>query len=372
MKKVIFPGIALIAVCYAFGRFSYGLFMPEISEALQLDDAQSGAINSATYIAYCLSLLSAPLLINRMGHYHVIQIAGVSAVLGLLGIALSPNAFVLTIGVFLAGLSTGMASPALGNTVYAELAPEQQARGNSWINTGTSFGIIVSGPIYWLFTEYWRLTYIFFAVLGVVVVVWNRRVLSTRKTEPCTQSLWACMKPTKPGMALLMASLLTGISSAIYWTFARNFLTDEKGASDSEAVLFWIVMGIMGILGGCAGRIIERIGIGWSYRIGLLLLSVSLGIILLPSMAASLVSAVMFGSTYIFLTSVFIVWATRLFHPNTSIGISLAFLALGAGQFLGSSMAGYTIEMFSNTTAFLAFAVLGLFGLLIRVKHPVS
>jgi predicted MFS family arabinose efflux permease len=368
LKRIIFPGIALISVCYAFGRFSYGLFMPEISESLQLNDTQSGAINSATYIAYCLSLIIAPLIINRIGHYPVIQMAGISAILGLLGIALSPNALVLTIAVFLAGLSTGLASPALGNTVYAELQPEQQARGNSWINTGTSFGIIVSGPIYLLFSEYWRWSYIFFAVLGVLVLLWNRRVLSPRKTEPCTKSLWACMKPTRPGMALLMASLLTGFSSAIYWTFARSFLTDEKGASDSEAVLFWIVMGILGILGGCAGRIIERIGIGRSYHVGILLLAISLGVIILPSMTASLTSAVMFGSTYIFLTSVFIVWATRLFRPNTSIGISLAFLALGAGQFFGSSIAGYTIDAFSNTTAFIAFAVLGLFGLLIRVK----
>ena len=126
--------------------------------------------------------------------------------------------------------------------------------------------------------------------------------------------------------------------------------------------------GVLGILGGCAGRIIERIGIGRSYHVGILLLAISLGIIILPSMTASLTSAVLFGSTYIFLTSVFIVWATRLFRPNTSIGISLAFLALGAGQFFGSSIAGYTIDAFSNTTAFIAFAILGLFGLLIRVK----
>ncbi|MGG4399071.1 MFS transporter [Paenibacillus amylolyticus] len=368
MKKIIFPGIALIAVCYAFGRFSYGLFMPEISEALQLNDAASGAINSGTYIAYCLSLLTAPLLINRKGHHYVIQLAGISAVLGLTGIALAQNAWVLTFSIFLAGLSTGWASPALGNTVNAELAPELQARGNSWINTGTSFGIVISGPLYWLFTDYWRLTYILFAVIGVVVLLWNRRVIPATKTLPCTKSLWTCMKPTRPGSALLMACLLTGFSSAIYWTFARNFLTDEKGASDSEAVLFWIVMGVMGILGGCAGRIIEQFEIGWSYRIGILLLAISLGVILLPSMTASLISAIIFGSTYIFLTSVFIVWATRLFSPNVSIGISLAFLALGVGQFLGSSMAGYTIEVFSNTTAFLAFAILGLFGMLIRVK----
>ncbi|MCK6074556.1 MFS transporter [Paenibacillus silvae] len=368
MKKIVLPGVALIAVCYAFGRFSYGLFMPEISEALRLSESASGAINSATYIAYCLALLTAPLIINHKGHHYVIQLAGISATLGLIGIGLAHDTWLLAVGVFLAGLSTGWASPALGNAVSAELSPNLHARGNSWINTGTSFGIIVSGPLYLLCTDYWRLSYILFALIGITVLLWNRHAIPATKTLPCTKSIWSCMRPTRPGSALLMACLLTGASSAIYWTFARNFLTDEKGASDSEAVLFWIVMGITGILGGCAGRIIERIELGWSYRIGILLLSISLGVILLPSMTASLVSAILFGSTYIFLSSIFIVWATRLFQPNVSIGISLAFLALGVGQFLGSFMAGYTIEVFSSTTAFMAFAFLGLLGLFLRVN----
>jgi predicted MFS family arabinose efflux permease len=100
------------------------------------------------------------------------------------------------------------------------------------------------------------------------VLLWNRHAIPATKTLPCTKSIWSCMRPTRPGSALLMACLLTGASSAIYWTFARNFLTDDKGASDSEAVLFWIVMGVTGILGGCAGRIIERIELSWSYRMG--------------------------------------------------------------------------------------------------------
>ncbi|MBR2566499.1 MAG: MFS transporter [Paenibacillus sp.] len=368
MKKIVLPGVALIAVCYAFGRFSYGLFMPEISEALQLSESASGAINSATYIAYCLALLTAPLIINFKGHHYVIQLAGISAIVGLIGIAFSHDAWLLAVGVFLAGLSTGWASPALGNAISAELPPDLHAKGNSWINTGTGFGIIVSGPLYLLFTDYWRISYILFAVIGVIVLVWNRQAIPATHTIPCTKSIWSCMKPTRPGSALLMACLLTGASSAIYWTFARNFLMDDKGASDSEAVLFWIVMGVTGILGGSAGLIIERIKLGWSYRLGILLLSISLGVIVLPSMTASLISAVLFGSTYIFLTSIFIVWATRLFEPNVSIGISLAFLALGVGQFLGSFMAGYTIEVFSSRTAFMAFAALGLLGLFLRVK----
>lgn len=56
----------------------------------------------------------------------------------------------------------------------------------------------------------------------------------------------------------------------------------------------------------------------------------------------------------------------KLSLPNVSISINLAFLALGVGQFLGTFMAGYTIELFSSTADFTAFAILGLLGLFLR------
>ena len=36
LKKIVVPGIALIAVCYAFARYSFGLFLPTIGKSLGL------------------------------------------------------------------------------------------------------------------------------------------------------------------------------------------------------------------------------------------------------------------------------------------------------------------------------------------------
>lgn len=369
MKQIVFPGIAMIGVSYAFARFSFGLFLPEISETLGFSETSSGFIGSLGYVAYCVALITASLLIQKIGQHVTVRIAGLSAVLGMAGIAVSPNAYVLAVSVFLAGLSTGWASPAFGAIVTNEMNRQAKDRGNTWINSGTSFGIILSGPIALLFTEYWRLSYGLFAILGLVVLYWNIKAIPTRKQHTPPLSLSMSVKLWNKSSRLIIASMLVGISSSIYWTFSRSLLALVHEVSYSTAVLFWIVMGASGIAGGLAGGIIERFGIQWTYRIGVFLMAASIALLTLPNLFLGFLSGVLFGVTYIFLTGLFIVWATELFPENPSIGVSLSFLLLGIGQFFGSLIAGGVIEVFSYSAAFLTFSFFGLIGCFIQVVN---
>jgi sugar phosphate permease len=52
-SKLVFPGIAMIATTYGLGRFSFGLFLPEVTNDLHLTASQSGVISSLFYLAYC-------------------------------------------------------------------------------------------------------------------------------------------------------------------------------------------------------------------------------------------------------------------------------------------------------------------------------
>ena len=43
-SKIVLPGIAMITTTYGLGRFSFGLFLPNISNDLQLSASQAGII----------------------------------------------------------------------------------------------------------------------------------------------------------------------------------------------------------------------------------------------------------------------------------------------------------------------------------------
>lgn len=163
---------------------------------------------------------------------------------------------------------------------------------------------------------------------------------------------------------LLLASLISGISSSIYWTFSRSYITVEYNMTTNESVVFWIIMGVAGIVGGAAGGFIQKLGLAWSYRLLLFLLFISIVLLTAPLNWTHYFSAALFGSSYIFLTGLFIVWATRIFSVLPALGVSLSFLALGIGQALGSFFAGRLIEMTSYPFSFILFAGIGLIGLL--------
>jgi predicted MFS family arabinose efflux permease len=372
MRKIIFPGIAMIGVTYALARYSYGLLLPYISHSLSFSEAYAGVPGFFAYAAYCISLALAPFIIQRTGTYNTIQLAGLSAVFGMLGIAFSRGIITISICTFIAGFASGLSSPAYGQAVTENLPKEKRDRGNTWINTGTSFGLILSGPIALLFTEQWRVTYLFFAIIGIVVLFWNHRNIpkSRRQVDVVCFRKKIGAVSWKKVMMLSLATLITGICASIYWVFSRSFLTAVYDISEIKSSLFWLIMGISGIVGGIAGSIIEKFGLTSSYRGSLLVMITSLCLITIPSSMSIYGSAFLFGVTFIFLTGLFIVWGINLFEQAPSFGVSLAFLLLGIGQSVGSLFAGIIIEKTSYPFAFLLYAAIGLCGLFLKAHIP--
>lgn len=372
MRKIVFPGIAMIGVAYALARYSYGLLLPYISHTLAFSEAYAGVPGFFAYAAYCLSLILAPFIIQRTGAYNTIQLTGISAIAGMFGIAFSKGIFTLSICTFIAGFASGLSSPAYGQVVTDNLPKEKQDRGNTWINTGTSFGLILSGPIALLFTKQWRFTYLFFAIIGIIVLFWNRRNIP--RLQQLNETVFRRKKVGavlwRQAIMIFLATILTGTCASIYWMFSRSFLTAVHGMNEMGSSFFWLLMGISGIVGGIAGRTIEKFGLTASYRGSLLAMITSICLITIPSSISIYGSAFLFGVTFIFLTGLFIVWGINLFPQAPSFGVSLAFLLLGIGQSVGSLFAGIIIEKTSYTFAFLLYAGLGFCGLSLRAHVP--
>ena len=86
--------------------------------------------------------------------------AGAAAVVGMAAVAGAPTAWVLALGVLVAGSSSGLASPPMGEAVAAAIAEESQDRANALINSGTSIGVALSGPAALLLTDQWRIAWV--------------------------------------------------------------------------------------------------------------------------------------------------------------------------------------------------------------------
>ena len=55
-------GFGLIALCYGFARFAFGLFLPQIDAELHLGPSLSGVISGGSFAGYCLAIIAAAAL----------------------------------------------------------------------------------------------------------------------------------------------------------------------------------------------------------------------------------------------------------------------------------------------------------------------
>lgn len=143
--KIILPGIAMIAVVYAFARFSFGLFLPNITSSIRITESQAGIASSAAYVSYTLALLFSSFSLKKFGQLRVIQLAGLSAVIGLVGIAFSYNFYVLLMSTFIAGIGSGLASPAFSQVATTRLQDQSRIvriRGLIAVQVSDSFCLV--------------------------------------------------------------------------------------------------------------------------------------------------------------------------------------------------------------------------------------
>lgn len=164
-------GFALIAVCYGFARFAFGLFLPRINADLSLSSTLGGLIAGGAFLAYCVAIVLAAHLTERLGPRRVAVAAALVAGAGMTGIALAPSGLWLAPAVMLAGSSTGLSSPPLAAAVSRVVAPARQAVTNTVINAGTSAGVILSGPAALLAGADWRLAFGLFAATALVLAL---------------------------------------------------------------------------------------------------------------------------------------------------------------------------------------------------------
>ncbi|CAA9431056.1 hypothetical protein AVDCRST_MAG82-2110 [uncultured Rubrobacteraceae bacterium] len=390
---MVAPGLALIAVTYGLARFAYGLFLPEMRGAFDLSPSLLGAIGAGSYLAYSAAIIIALVYTSRTGPRRMAVAAGAAAVAGIAAVAAAPAAWALALGILVAGASTGLASPPMGEAVAISVGEEKQDRANALINSGTSVGVALSGPAALLLAGQWRLAWAAFALVGLAVLAWNAAVMpreavadrgdqnggseedgagagngSGRTRLSFSYLMGAQVRPRS--VPLFVAALGLGFASAVYWTFSRDLVVQAGDLGQAGSTLFWTVIGISGLAGGAAGDLVGRFGLTAVLRGALVSMAGSMALLAFAPgvLPLAYASAALFGSTYIVLTGVVLVWSVGVFREIPSAGLGAGFLMIAVGQAVGSPAAGVLAGMTSPTTAFFSFAGVAALTALVRPR----
>ncbi len=321
-----------------------------------------GLIASTSYLGYLLATLIAMSVSAKFGPRFPTVLGGFMATAGMTLIATSSSTLLLTLGVFLAGTSPGLSYPPLSDAIIHVVSQPKRERAYAWINSGTSFGVILAGPIALWSGQSWRTAWLIFALVALVSTLWNWVVMPTQNTSGVSKDIPKMnidLFMRKSAGALYIAAFLFGIITSVYWTFAVDLLVSDNALSERNAIAFWVLIGVAGILGCFAGDVVNRIGMRTAFKYTMLAITCAIAILPLAAKwaAFALISGALFGATFISITAIFGIWSIYTYNDRPSAGFGATFFLISLGQIVGPVVAGYVAALIGMDTIFYTSAL---------------
>lgn len=354
-------GTSLIAVTYGMARFSWGLMLPEVIVDIPFSPQMAGVISACSFAAYCLAIVASSVLDDRFGPRLMAAAAACCAASGLAVIAVAGSPAMLAAGLFIAGLSPGLASPSLAAAVDQMVDPETQPKLNTIINSGTSAGIILSVPVLYFLPGGWRAACLVFtlfalACLPAILRYVPRGQTTARETKPG----WRETLLQRAMLNLMLIAFFSGIASAAWWNFGPDVLRHHIHVEAGTVNLLWLVGGGAGVMGALTGPLAERIGMKQVYRLSQLAMAVPLVLLAVSQQMHGwlFLAVACCGAGYVTLSGVLLVSGVAVTNNAPATGVAAVFFALAAGQVAGSVLFGQLSAGTGVVPALLTFAAI--------------
>ena len=374
-------GFAATAVAYGPARTGYGLFVPDFREEFGISTGVAGVIGSGLQGGFLLALVATALLVGRLGPRLLVAAGGVSAIVGMLLVALSPNPATLAAGVSVAGMSAGFCWSPYNDLAGRTVRAESRARVLSAVSTGTTLGIAVSGLVALAAVVGelpWRAAWLAFVAAAVFSAVLNALLLpggsaggegeTARRLRPGVG--WIFRVGSSP---LFVVAFSFGVVNAFYWSFNADIVSSAGFPLPHAGQVLYVVLGAAGFVGLLTGDLVERIGLERTLRITLLCLGA--GTVLLGAAPGSIAvvgaAAVLYGAGVMFMSALLSLWSSAVFRERPSEGFTAALLFFGVGGVVGPAVLGAWGGAFGLESAFVVAAVLILLNLPIRAQNIV-
>ncbi|OAZ90020.1 YbfB/YjiJ family MFS transporter [Halomonas sp. G11] len=350
--KVLLAGVFSQLLCIGVARFAYTPLLPVMQQQSWIGDADGGWLAALNYAGYMLGAVLAASIRRIHVKDTLYRICLVLAVLTTAGMALTEH-FWLWAGLrFLAGFSSSGAMLLASGLILHWLIQHRQ-RGELGIHfAGLGLGIVLAAVAVELMLALsldWQAQWWGFSLLGVVLLVpawrWLPRPLPA---VPGTSgdNTAAANPPTRTFMRWMLAAYFcAGYGYVISATFIVTIVEREPllaGAGNWTFALVGLAAAPAVILWDLVAR---RIG-----YLGALILAMSLQVIgiVLPAMttnlAAVLLSAVLYGGTFLGCVSLVLTMAGRLYPASPARLMGQMTLAYGAAQIIAPALTGMLAE----------------------------
>lgn len=354
------------AVAQAFGRFSYGIVLPDVEATFGLSHTTAGLFGTLNVGAYLLGTVVVARLASVLSLVDLMRVGLCLSATGLAALAFATSAWMLAPALILTGLGGAciwIPSPRLA----ANALPDRyKGVAAGMAGMGIAVGIAVLG---WGARRIddaggrpgWQRLYSLEAIIGVATLVLVFAVLRQRGTPSTAGGFggFGALSRVRDWKALTAAYAAYGFMYLLVLQFFTLRLTEDAGYEASEAAARFGLIGLAGIAGGLImGRVSDSVGRGRTITVAFVVYGVSTLLILWGEPAAVLAGALGIGLTFSGLPSV-IAAAVVDGTDATTFGpaYAAATLAFGLAQVTSPQIGGWLADVTGSFTVTLGLAV---------------
>ena len=369
------------AVGQSFGRFSFGVLLPAIRDDLGITNTLAGILGATNVGAYLLGTLMVAWATSRYRLINVLRTGIVLATLGLLIAGATKGAWVLAVGLFIAGIGGAflwIPAPVIAaDAMPAHRRPVAVALMSSGIGLGVVFVSVLSGNLRVAQGDgAWSSVYQIQFAIGLVLLVLTLMLVRHQQAAPSGGSGIGGFESLQrmPGwLPLLVAYSAFGFMYLLVMGFLTTRLEDDNGWSTDDASLAFSLMGFAMIFGGpLLTALAQRLGVRRTLALAFGLWPVLVGVVLTGHSGLSLSACVALGLLFAGLPTLVTLYVVQ----NTSAqdygpSFAAATLSFGIAQTIAPPVGGFIADQTGTFLyVFMLSGLVSLIGMAASARLP--
>ncbi|BBK27109.1 YbfB/YjiJ family MFS transporter [Staphylococcus arlettae] len=373
--RQLWLGMLALFIVMAIGRFAYTPILPFMQVSEHMDSAQAGFLATINYLGYLIGAIIPMYFIfkSKAIDLKIYLIINIMATI-LMGVTESYSLWSMLR--LVSGITSGTVFVLASNIVLEALRQAQKSNISGLLYSGVGLGIFTSS-IYIFFETHndsWQLTWI---VLGVVSLLGGMFVIFGMRDNPTIkidQTQHAKIEDRQPLNAKFIryfsiAYFCEGAGYIITGTFLVAIVKSIPELAD-YAALSWMFVGLGAIPSTVMWSVIaEKIGYDKATYCAFVLQIIGVSLPILSNHTLILmISSILFGSTFLGLTTLFMSTGQKLMYQSGGKSNLVASLTViySVGQMVAPAISGVLIGASNNYNIALAFAtlvlIIGLFS----------
>lgn len=370
---VLLAGFFSQLLCLGVARFAYTPLLPLMQQQNLLTDASSGYLAAINYLGYMAGALLAASLSNLQLKDRLYRLGLIVAIVSTLGMALTENLYLWSFWRFMAGLSSAGSMLIASGLIMHWLISHQQRAELGVHFAGLGLGIAMSAMLIEVMLQLhltWQNQWVVLAAIGGLLAVpaWRWLPKPTPSLLPTQHNLNDLPASRRFIRLMLLSYFCAGYGYVLSATFIVTIVERMPGLSGSGNLSF-VLLGLAAAPAVLLWDLIAR-KTGYLYAIMLALVLQTVAIILplsVATLAVVLVSAALFGATFIGVVSLVLTMAGRLYPSKPAKLMGKMTLAYGLAQVIAPAITGVIAEKTGSFAPglYLAAALLGMAVLLL-------